>query len=151
MANGVVTPADITSVDWSFALDSPDLIGSGIGNVVQGAADVDQCLRIIFSTPKGTDPLRPTFGTDVWQYVDYPINAAIPAIVREVTASITLWEPRVRLVRVKAVPVAGADNQAWASLSVVVLWSLKLGQGVSQTNGQIQATTMQIPGPAAAR
>src|ERR1700733_1365464 len=98
MAFGAITLADITSADWSLELDAPGEPGSGIGNVVQGVNDVNQCIQIILTTPKGSDPLRPTFGADVWRYIDVPINTATPAIVREVTEAITLWEPRVTLV-----------------------------------------------------
>jgi len=65
MPAGAITLADITSADWSLMLDSPGQPGAGIGNVVMGVDDVDQCIAIILTTPKGTDVLRPTFGTDL--------------------------------------------------------------------------------------
>ena len=55
-------------------LDSAGQPGSAIGRVVMGVDDVDQCIAIILTTPKGTDVLRPTFGTDLWKYIDAPIN-----------------------------------------------------------------------------
>ena len=94
MPAGSITPADIQSADWSLMLDSSSqshAAAAGLGNVVQGVADVNQCIAIILGTPKGADPLRPTFGADLWQYIDYPIQAAIPAIAREITEAITLW------------------------------------------------------------
>jgi len=57
-----------------------------IGEVVQGIADVEQCLGIIVTTPRGSDPLRPTFGADIWRYIDFPISLALPAIVSELTS-----------------------------------------------------------------
>jgi len=149
MPAGAITLADITSADWSLALDTPGIPGSGIGNVVQGLADVNQCIRIILTTPKGSDPLRPTFGADVWRYIDSPINAAIPAIVREVTEAITRWEPRVTVVSVTASPVLGGDTQADAHLNVAVTWRLKLtarGPGASPF-GPAQSTVVEIPTP----
>ena len=93
MSAGAVTLADITSADWSLELDSTAGAGpgSGIGKVVQGISDITQCIQIILTTPKGSDPLRPTFGIDLWQYLDAPINQATPAIVREVTEAIMHW------------------------------------------------------------
>jgi phage baseplate assembly protein W len=129
-----MTLADITSADWSLELDASGQPGSGIGNVVQGLSDVNRCIRIILTTPKGSDPLRPTFGADVWRYIDAPINAAIPAIVREVTEAITRWEPRVTVVSIIATPVLGGDTQAGAHLNIAVTWRLKLsasGPGAS--------------------
>jgi Bacteriophage baseplate protein W len=134
MPTGTVTLADITSADWSLRLDVPGEPGSGIGNVVQGIADVNQCVRIILTTPKGSDPLRPTFGADVWRYIDTPINTALPEIVREVTEAITRWEPRVTVLSITTTPVLGGDPQAGAHLNVEVTWRLKLstrGPGAS--------------------
>src|SRR5260370_36113876 len=104
MPGGSITLADIQSADWSLMLDSSSssqAAAAGLGSVVQGVADVNQCIAIILGTPKGADPLRPTFGADIWQYIDYPIQAAIPAIAREITEAITLWEPRIRLLSVR--------------------------------------------------
>jgi len=146
MAVGMTTLTDITSADWSLALGTPGLPGSGLGNVVQGLADVNQCLQIILTTPKGSDPLRPTFGADIWQYIDYPIDAAIPAIVREVTEAITLWEPRVRLVSVTATPAADASPQSGAHLNVAITWRLKLSaSGAASPLAPIQSLSVALP------
>ena len=96
-------------------LDSPGQPGSGIGNVVTGVDDVDQCIAIILTTPKGTDVLRPTFGTDLWKYIDAPINQVGPAVVREVTQSITQWEPRVKVLSVTTTPLSGIVTQPGAA------------------------------------
>jgi Bacteriophage baseplate protein W len=134
MPTGAITLADLSSADWSLELDSSTSTGgvmAGFGNVVQGVADVNQCIAIILGTPRGADPLRPTFGADLWQYIDYPIQAAIPAIVREVTQAITLWEPRVKLLAVRAALVANdASSNLNAHLQITIVWQLKLQSGV---------------------
>src|ERR1700751_2925577 len=107
MSANAITLADITSADWSLKLGA-------IGQVVQGLADVEQCIAIILTTPKGSDPLRPTFGADVWRFIDYPANRALPAIVSELTQAITQWEPRIKLLTVNAVPAPDATTQAGA-------------------------------------
>jgi uncharacterized protein len=127
MPAGAITLVDITSADWSLMLDSPGQLGSGIGNVVMGVADVDQCIAIILTTPKGTDVLRPTFGTELWKYIDAPINQAGPAVVREVTQSITQWEPRVKVLSVITTPLAGITTQPGAHVEITVSWQLNLG------------------------
>jgi phage baseplate assembly protein W len=119
MSQGAMTLADIQSADWSLKLGS-------IGKVVQGVADVDQCIAIILTTPKGSDPLRPAFGADIWKFIDYPIDDALPAIVREITAAITAWEPRVQMLSVAAAPVLDSSAQAGAQLSITVTWQLQL-------------------------
>ena len=138
MPAGAITLADITSADWSLALGA-------IGDVVQGIADVEQCLGIIVTTPRGSDPIRPTFGADIWRFIDFPINRALPAIVGELTAAITVWEPRVTLVSVTAQPVIDASAQSGAHLDVTLNWQLKLGVN----SAPVQATTVTIAGAAA--
>src|SRR5512137_2302101 len=92
-----VVLAEINSADWSLRLNA-------IGDIVEGVADVNQCIAVILTTPRGSDPLRPTFGADIWKYIDYPIDSALPAIVREVTQAITQWEPRVKVLAISAAP-----------------------------------------------
>lgn len=149
MPAGAITLADIVSADWSLALDLPGEPGSGIGNVVQGLADVNQCIMIILTTPKGSDPLRPTFGADVWRYIDAPVDTAIAAIVREVTEAITRWEPRVTVISVTAVPAPGGDTQAGAHLEIAITWRLKLsvrGPAASPF-APAQSIVIAIPAP----
>jgi phage baseplate assembly protein W len=149
MSTGATTLADIASADWSLALDIQGVPGSGIGNVVQGLADVNQCIQIILTTSKGSDPLRPTFGADVWRYIDAPINAAIPEIVREVTEAILRWEPRVTLISINVTPVLGGDAQAGAHLNIWVTWRLKLSISGAPTSpfAQPQSILVTIPAP----
>ncbi|MGA9725306.1 MAG: GPW/gp25 family protein [Candidatus Binatus sp.] len=135
MSEGAITLADITSADWSLALGA-------IGEVVQGIADVEQCLGIIVTTPQGSDPLRPTFGANIWRFIDFPIDVALPAIVSELTSAITTWEPRVNLVSVAAQPVTDASTQSGAHLDVTLNWQLKLGAAAAS----VQTTTVTIPG-----
>jgi uncharacterized protein len=127
MPAGAITLSDIKSADWSLMLDFEGRPGSGIGNVVMGVDDVDQCIAIILTTPKGTDVLRPTFGTDLWKYIDAPIGEAGPAVVREVTQSITQWEPRVKVLSVTSTPLAGVVTQPGAHVEITVAWQLNLG------------------------
>ena len=135
MSVDAVTFADITSADWSLKLGA-------IGEVVQGIDDIDQCIGIILTTPQGSDPLRPTFGADLWQYIDNPITVAIPSIVREVGAAISMWEPRVTLTSVSVMQADDNTSQSGAHLNVAVTWQLKLGAASATT----RATVVAIPG-----
>lgn len=86
---------EIKSVDWQFKLND-------IGNVAEGLDDIDQCIKIILMTRKGSNPLRPEFGSDVWKYIDYPVNDAIPNIIREAYDAISIWETRVQINSISA-------------------------------------------------
>src|SRR5438105_3351057 len=110
MSIGATTLADISSADWSLKVGS-------IGAVVQGIDDIDQCIAIILTTPKGSDPLRTTFGADLWHYIDNPISVAIPSIVREVSAAIAMWEPRVTVQSINVSPAGESGSQSGAHLN----------------------------------
>lgn len=84
----------ITAAHWQPALGSS-------GEVVEGLRDIDQAIRIILTTPKGADPHRPEFGSDLHLYLDWPTNRVTPHLVREAVDAIRLWETRVTLVKVQ--------------------------------------------------
>ena len=137
----MITVDQITSADWSLELDTTTGgtmgDGSGIGNVVQGLDDVAQCIAIILSTPKGSDILRPTFGADLWKYIDRPINQSIPALVRDVFEALTHWEPRVTNITVTAAPIIDGSSQTGAKLNLSITWTLKLGGSKTQTTNVV--------------
>lgn len=85
----------ITSAHWQPALGTP-------GEVVEGLRDIDQAIRIILTTPRGSDPHRPEFGCDIHLYIDWPTSRVVPHLVREAVEAIRRWETRVTLVQVLA-------------------------------------------------
>lgn len=84
---------DIKSIDWGVSL-------AGSGNIVQGYDDINQCIDVILRTQKGTDPLRPFFGSNIYFYVDAPVNIAVPNIKREIIDALLMWEKRIEIVRI---------------------------------------------------
>lgn len=70
------------------------------GELVTGVDDIAQCITIIVTTPKGSDPLRPLFGSDHFKYIDRPLPAAVPHIIREIWDAIAIWEPRAVVTRI---------------------------------------------------
>ena len=115
----MTTLNEIIYVDWQLKLNE-------IGSVSEGIEDINQCIAIILSTQKGSVPHRPTFGSDILKYVDYPINSAKANIIRETVDAITLWETRVN---VDSVSVEIDEIQ----LKIKVQWSLKEDSSVSST------------------
>ena len=85
--------ADIVQPNWSFSLET-------IGEVVQGIDEISQCLILIVKTQKGTDPLRPDFGSDLFLYIDKPISESLPKVMKSIVDGINLWEPRVEVTKV---------------------------------------------------
>lgn len=148
MTQGAATAADITSASWSLALDrtiggGP---GSGIGNIVQGLDDINQCIGIILTTVPGTDPLRPTFAIDVSKFIDAPLPIAQSKLVGGVINALQTWEPRIK---VQSVSVRLPSIQQAGSLAVTVYWILNVavvGQttvlGANYNFGQTNQTTV---------
>jgi len=117
------TLTDITAADWSIKLDEP-------GSVVENLDDINQCLRVILETPKGSRAHEPLFGCDVWLFLDQPLTHALPGIVSAVIEAVTLWEPRVKLTSV----VAARDEAGSGKLALQIEWKLiDDNTGVQQT------------------
>ena len=76
------------------------------GEIVSGYDDIDQAIRIIVLTPKGTVPTEPEKFCDALSYIDRPPAIAIPGITREVWDALTRWEPRIVVDRVTVTAVA---------------------------------------------
>ncbi len=104
---------EITSAWWQIRLNE-------FGEIVEGVDDIDQAIRVIILTPKGSDPHRPEFGSDIWQWVDSPVDVSIPNIIREVIDAVTAWEPRARVVAV--IPKLNDDG---AGMIISVKWELR--------------------------
>ena len=103
--------SEITYIDWQYKQNK-------IGSVAEGPEDINQCIAIILTTRKGSVPHRPAFGSDIYKYVDYPINEAIPNIIREATDAINLWETRIN---VKSISAEINNTQ----IVIKVEWTLK--------------------------
>ena len=116
----------ITSKDWSFSILQQ-------GQVAEDLADINQCIVIILKTVKGTDPLRPTFGCDIFKYIDRPVSYALPNIVRETAIAIDTWEKRV--VVTKITPVLDVSH-----MTIRVEWK-------TLTSEQIKTTTVKYGNP----
>ena len=86
----MTTLNEITYVDWQFKQNS-------IGEVAEGVDDINQCISIILTTRKGSIPHRPTFGSNIYIYIDFPVNEAKPNIIRETIDAINLWETRIKV------------------------------------------------------
>ena len=86
----LATLDNILSPVWTLSLN-------GGGAIAEGMEAIKQCLNVIVRTTKGTDPLRPEFGCDLYKFADQPINTAIPNMKKAMLEAIGRWEPRVKV------------------------------------------------------
>jgi len=100
---------EIKSVNWQVKTGET-------GGIVEGTDDIAQCIEIILGTPKGSVPMRPDFGSDIYKYVDYPQGAAIPHIVAETIDALEKWEKRIKI---KKVLVFAENDRLFVDLEYV--------------------------------
>lgn len=110
----VVSVDKIQSLNWSPKLDE-------FGSIVENFDDIDQCIKIILTTPRGSDPHRPTFATGLFNYIDYPQTAVKQFLIKEVFESLLTWEPRIEIDGVNI-----SFNQSdLGSIEIEVRWRVK--------------------------
>lgn len=114
---------EITYVDWQYKLN-------GIGSIAEGVEDINQCIAIILATPKGSVPHRPTFGSNLYKYTDYPVNKAKPNVIRETIDAISMWESRIEINSV----LIDIENE---HIKIKVEWKLKSD---TKTKGTTEVT-----------
>ena len=92
----MATTSDILSPVWTLSRN-------GGGAVAEGIDAIKQCIDTIIRTTKGSDPLRPDFGSNIYLYQDAPVNVAVPSIKKAIIDSITTYEPRVKITTISHV------------------------------------------------
>ncbi len=137
--------SDIQSNTWGIST-----IATGI--IVEGFASLRQCIHVILKTTKGTDPLRPNFGSNIYKYVDVPLNIAIPNIKKEIITALSIWEKRISVKQVKHYLrseshvefeiIYGIEDTALLE-SIVIDFN---GTGVSQLNDKLVLQALFPPG-----
>jgi phage baseplate assembly protein W len=86
---------EIKSTEWGLDIEN-------LGEVKQGLDDIKQCVYIILTTQKQSDPLREDFGCGAYDYVDQPVNKAIPNMISSILEALEKYEKRIEDVKVKS-------------------------------------------------
>ena len=89
-----------------------------VQSVIQGIDDIHLCIANILNTIKGTDILRPEFGSDHFRYIDQPEEVAVPTCVRKITFALQRVAKRIEIDEVK---VSGNAPH----FTFTIFWSLK--------------------------
>ncbi|RAJ00479.1 gene 25-like lysozyme [Chitinophaga skermanii] len=72
----------------------------GPGTLVDGINTIRQCIYLILTTSKRSDPFRPQFGCDAKNYLDLPVVEAVPKMKNAILESLTIWENRISVQRI---------------------------------------------------
>lgn len=84
---------DIQSPVWAIST-------VGYGVIVEGVSAIRQRIDLAIRTTKGTDPLRPEFGSRVYKYVDAPVNVAVPNVKKELLEALGMWVPEIKVISI---------------------------------------------------
>jgi phage baseplate assembly protein W len=78
-----------------------------------------QNINIILTTPKGSDPHRPLFGSNIWQFIDQPLTVITRGRIKaEIIEAIETWEPRVEIEEVYL-------QRDYSSLCIIIKYKIK--------------------------
>ena len=105
--------------NWQVSINDPTVL-------LEDVQDIAQCVFLILSTIKGSDPLRPTFGSDVHTFLDMPMNVATPMLVYEVFTAIEQWEKRLSVKEVNVTSL-GVDKKLISIKGTIISSSTDTG------------------------
>lgn len=72
------------------------------GKMLKGVDHLRQSITDILTTPKGSRVMRRDYGSDLFQWIDAPVNSSTMIHIYAATAdALQKWEPRFRLDQVK--------------------------------------------------
>jgi uncharacterized protein len=96
--------SDFLGSGWAFPVD---VDARGRVALAHRERDIEQAIRIILLTPKGQRVMRPEFGCQVHDLVFAPNDATTAGLAEYyVREALAMWEPRIDIVTVRAVPDA---------------------------------------------
>lgn len=96
-------------VGWAFPVRWDE---DGRVEMARDIADVEQAIRIILRTNLASRVMRPTFGAGVDRYVFAPRTDQVCfQLAFDVERALLLWEPRILVDEVQAVPAGDADDR----------------------------------------
>jgi len=80
--------------------------GPSDGHVVEKIADLELGIQNIILTPKGSVPLNPEKGCDLYPYIDRVPAEGIPNMTREIFDALRIWCTRIIVDRVEVEQIA---------------------------------------------
>lgn len=104
------------------------------GQVIDGLDHLYQSIAKILTTPLGTRIGRREFGSELFNLVDAPNNAATRVRLYAATAAALMqWEPRLKVTRIRL-----ADDAALSGLQVIEI------EGTTTISGDLVSTSVPI-------
>jgi uncharacterized protein len=92
-----------------------------LGEIVTDYADIEQCIRTILLTEKGSVPTQPEKCTRIREYIDRRPFEAIPLITQEIFDALRIWEPRIEVSKVQI------SQEDFSHFRALIHWRAKGG------------------------
>jgi len=103
---------------WKFPVNTDS---RGRIDMSEYEQDIREAIMIILGTSKGERLMRPDFGCGIHDLVFEPANSPTTTLVeRSVREALTLWEPRIELIKVEVSPENAADGKLLVDVSYKV-------------------------------
>src|SRR6185369_2889248 len=100
---------DFLGTGWAFP---PRVDARGRIMLARQERDIEEAIRIILLTPKGQRVMRPEFGCQIHDLIFAPNDATTAGLaVFYVEEALAMWEPRIRVLDVMAVPDDSNDSR----------------------------------------
>lgn len=101
---------------------------NNFGAMVEGVDDIAQSWYNILHTIPGSDPLRMSFGSGIFNYIDKPINQFQGDFAAMVIRDLERWEKRAKITQVERtfeegkvnVKIAGVFTETNTAISVTI-------------------------------
>ena len=101
--------ADFVGAGWCFPVH---IDARGRVALSRRDRDIEEAIRIILLTPKGQRVMRPEFGCQIHDLIFAPNDATTAGLATYyVEEALTMWEPRIRLIEVSAMPDEENDGR----------------------------------------
>jgi uncharacterized protein len=83
--------------------------------------DIQQSLRVLFSTAKGERVMVPGYGCDLWRLVFRSVNTTFKTEAAEaIRMAVLYWEPRIDVTEIKIEPSAETEGLVLITLGYVI-------------------------------
>lgn len=127
------TIEQITEEWYSFSLfEEP-------GEIATNLKHLDQCIKVLLTTPFTSVPHHPDWFTDLNELVDQPVTTVRQSLLEGVTRAIATHEPRVEVLGVAIAPLSDTNLQ---NLRVTVSWRVKETEIESATEVILPSSTL---------
>ena len=101
--------ADFVGAGWCFPVH---VDARGRVALSRRERDIEEAIRIILLTPKGQRVMRPEFGCQIHELIFAPNDSTTSGLATYyVEEALTMWEPRIRLIEVTAMPDEENDGR----------------------------------------